>query len=76
MALRTAMEQLQRDVTRAGFLAVSDTSLMLDCGGNVGVPGAGTDSVTPVALSAVDIGPNASLVNTGVSALLGTLWKT
>jgi prepilin-type N-terminal cleavage/methylation domain-containing protein len=58
MSLRSAMEQLRRDIARAGYLAAPNSTLLPDCGG---VLGASTGVHTPFAMRGINITRDGSL---------------
>ncbi|HEY6879184.1 MAG TPA: prepilin-type N-terminal cleavage/methylation domain-containing protein, partial [Polyangiales bacterium] len=74
MSLRSAMEQIRRDVARAGYLAAPNSDALYNCLGTVV---AGSSDVTQQAFQAVRVGKDGSLsygTTSGpqVAALLGT----
>lgn len=78
MSLRSAMEQVRRDVARAGYLAAPTTAVLRNCLGNLA--GNGPSDNTSQQFQAVTVGPSRSLsyapdVNsnsgTQVNALIG-----
>jgi len=68
MSLRSAMEQLRRDFTRAGYLAAPNTDVAPGCGGAAGAGGQVSDRPMR-ALAVVYDGSNTT--PSGVSPLLG-----
>jgi len=70
LSLRSAMEQLRRDIARAGYLAAPNSTLLPDCGGTLGT--IGTTGVAPRAIRALSVTHNGSVsASTTVRDLLG-----
>jgi prepilin-type N-terminal cleavage/methylation domain-containing protein len=66
-SLRSAMEQLRRDISRAGYLGIPNSSTLApDCSGTMG----GAD-VAPRQVRAVDIVHNGSIADNTTKELLG-----
>jgi prepilin-type N-terminal cleavage/methylation domain-containing protein len=68
MSLRSAMEQLRRDFSRAGYLGTANSALIPDCSGTA--PSA-TTQIAPFALRALNITRDASLTG-AVATMLAT----
>src|ERR1700712_4011938 len=68
MSLRSAMEQVRRDFSRAGYMAVPSSTLIPDCNGQVNADGMG--NISPRLMRAISVTRDGSLGNTDVTTLL------
>ncbi|MDB4990358.1 MAG: hypothetical protein JWN04_5536 [Myxococcaceae bacterium] len=68
MSLRSAMEQVRRDFSRAGYMAVPSSTLVPDCNGQTNANGIG--NIAPRLMRAISVTRDGSLGNTDVTTLL------
>ncbi|HEX5657269.1 MAG TPA: prepilin-type N-terminal cleavage/methylation domain-containing protein, partial [Polyangiales bacterium] len=61
MSLRSAMEQIRRDVARAGYLAAPTTALLPNCTGALPAAGAGATDNAIQHFQALTVGPSRSV---------------
>src|ERR1700712_5920127 len=73
MSLRSAMEQLRRDFSRAGYLGTPNSALVPDCSG---VAGSGNGDISPFTIRSLNVTRDASLAGDVATMLAVATNKT